>query len=305
MNRDVSEQTLQAAVNWWESAVLLDSALLTVTTALAAVFAYRAYIWHRKHRETQLTGNLHELHRTEVKSSQHERLSQIASLAGVVLSLLGLVATGGYTTRSHQLSDLQNDSRIRLAQTAQGAAEKAEQAINDLDKAKSRLTATETELGKTENDLKNADTELAEAKTRLHILEDERVPRTLTKKQKDTLLALLKPEAPQEILLLRAPDQESVNYAASIQAVLSEAGWKVVPYSENAGIITSYPEGLELLVADVTKHVSRGAFKLQEGFEKIGLPLPAVSFGSFSKDRFGLYVGPKPKFVRNLKTSTK
>jgi hypothetical protein len=305
MNRDVSEQTLQAAVGWWESAVLLVSALLTVATALAAVFAYRAYVWHRKHRETQLTGDLHELHRTEVKSSQYDRLSQIASLAGVVLSLLGLVATGGYTARNHKLSDFQNDSRIKLAQTAQGASAKAEQAINDLDKAKSRLTATETELGKTETDLKNADTELAEAKTRLHILEDDRVPRTLTKKQKEALLALLKPEAPQELFIFRAPDQESVIYAAAIQAVLSEAGWKVVPYSENAGRLTSYPDGLELLVADVTKPVSRGAFKLQESFAKIGVSLPAVSFDLFSKDRFGIYVGPKPKFVTNLKTSAK
>jgi hypothetical protein len=303
MNRDVSEQTLQAAVDWWESAVLLVSALLTVATALAAVFAYRAYVWHRKHRETQLTGDLHELHRAEVKSSQHERLSQIASLAGVVLSLLGLVASGGYTSRNHQLSDLQNDSRTKLAQTAQGAAAKAEQAINDLDKANGRLTATETELGKTENDLKNADTELAEAKTRLRILEDDRVPRTLTKKQKDVLLALLKPEAPQELFILRAPDQESVIYAAAIQTVLSESGWKVVPYP-GPGTLASYPDGLELLVADVTKPVSRGAFKLQESFTKIGLSLPAASF-PFSKDGFGIYVGPKPKFVTSLKAPTK
>jgi len=300
----VSEQTLQAAVSSWEYFVLIVSGLLTVATASAAVFAYRAYVWHARHRETQLSGDLHELHRTDVKGSQHERLSQIASLAGVVLSLLALVATGGFTRRSHQLSDLQNDSRTKLAHTAQGAAEKAGQAVNDLDRAKSRLAATETELGKTEDDLKNAYTELAKAKTRLHILENDRVPRTLTKKQKDTLLALLKPEAPQELFIFRAPDQESVSYATAIQAILGEAGWKVVEYPRNAGTITSFPDGLELLVADVAKPVSRGAFKLQESFERIGLRMPAAPLLLIPEGKFALYVGPKPKFVANLKTST-
>jgi hypothetical protein len=229
---------------------------------LSAGFSYRAYVWHNRHKDAQIKGGLYELNRTDKKSSLYERLSQGASLTAVMLSFLGLIATATYTVKNHQLSDLQNISRAALAKTAQSAAGKAEQATNDLNAAKNRLNATETELKNTEADLKNADLELVDAKTRLRIIENERAPRVLTKKQRDTLFSLLKLEAPQELYLVSALDQESRNFSNMLMAVLTEAGWKVVPHPPNWGTIESYPDGLELLVPDVTKPVSRGGAQL-------------------------------------------
>jgi hypothetical protein len=290
------ETLLQATVARWEF-FLLISALLTIATALAAVFAYGAFVWRKKHRKTQLTGDCGELHRTECNASRFERFSRVASLTAVVLSLVALVATGGYISKKHQLSDLQNHSRSKLAHAAFDAVQEAKQAVKDLEEAKGRLTSTETEVGKTEVDQTKADTRLAD-EIRLQGLKDEHAPRVLTKSQKDMLFALLKPEGPQELFLFRAPDQESGDFAAAIQSVLTKAKWTVVPYPANVATPVTFPDySLEVLIPDNNKPVSRGAFKLHEILTKIGLQNVPVTTSVIPEGKFALYVGPKPTFV--------
>jgi hypothetical protein len=119
--------------------------------------------------------------------------------------------------------------------------------------------------------------------------------RTLTEEQKATLLSLLKADAPQELYFLSDPDPESTSFGDQISGGLNAAGWKTVGHPYNWGTVEHYPEGVELMIADVSKPAPRGAAVLQGALKKVGIQANGVSFVMVGEGKFALFVGLKPK----------
>jgi len=187
----MTEQFIQASVAWWEGCVLTMSVLAAIATGVAAIFAYRAYVWNNRRRDA-LSSGLEAFKPIDAKSSRCERVSQMTSLIAVTVTLFGVFASIGYAARNHQLQNLQDAARRDLANQVTVATRQAHNAM---------VQDTETAL-----ELKAAYEDLAKTKLRLTDVEKRTDDRTLTKLQKATLYSLLKSEAPQQFILFLATD---------------------------------------------------------------------------------------------------
>src|SRR6267378_1817814 len=124
----MTEQAIHTSVAQWEYFVLTMSVLAAIATSVAAIFAYRAYVWNNRRRDA-ISGGLEAFKPIDAKSSRCEKMSQMTSLIAVTVTLFGVFTSIGYTARNHQLQNLQDAARRELANQLTVAATQAHEAM--------------------------------------------------------------------------------------------------------------------------------------------------------------------------------
>jgi hypothetical protein len=217
------------------------------------------------------------------------RVFDVCALIAFAFAVSGEVISHKYNRRKETLYEAREQGLTKEF------AEKLREANNDAKKAREENQQAKEDAQKAATLSALAQQQASAAQAQADALKREQTPRTLSKEQRATLLELLKPEAPQELYFVCAPDPESTGYGDEITSVLSAAGWKTVVHPYNWGTLEHYTEGVQIWVADVKKPVPRGAAMLQVALKKIGVDAEGASFFMIEEGKFGLYVGLKPK----------
>jgi hypothetical protein len=227
------------------------------------------------------------------------RLFDVLALIAFAVAVSGEVVGHEYSHRKEALYDARE-----LALT-DSFSQKLQKANEDAQKARDNVQQSHDDAQRANQDAQHAaassalaEQRAADAQSQLEDLKRQQAPRTLTEKQKNLLFSLLKPEGPQELYFVSAPDPESQGYADEISSVLNSAGWKTSVHPYNWGTIERYPEGVEILLSDVKKPAPRGAAVLQGALKTIGVEANGVSFGMVGEGQFALFIGLKPKPTR-------
>ena len=187
-------------------------------------------------------------------------------------------------------SYLYGHRRDVLAEAAQG--EHIRQALDESRKEAARLKSEyELQMGILKSDTDTARTTQQETAKELAILKERNSPRSLSKPDREKLLAQLQMHKGCPIVVRHSPNLESQGFAEQISSVLVSAGWTLNPTPFR--IIEKDATGLFIIVNDMKK-APEGATILQGALKSIGLVAPGAANPSVADGTFELYVGQKP-----------
>ena len=218
-------------------------------------------------------------------------------LAAVLIIAGWLLGNRVSDLQEAQLAQFRTDAETKIAASNQVAAQAnalAQAAHADAETAKVEQLKLKNDSLKLEARLQEAEQKNATAQSRIHDLEQDKLPRTISDAQQAKIVELLRPFSGQDITAGQfSNDYEAVQYLARVTETLSKAGLKV----NSISFLSGSGKGLGIAVHD-QQFSSVLAVTIQHAFQSVGIEMQGIVAPNFVKTgEFMVFVGSKPSNV--------
>lgn len=258
---DVDVSALMSSLGWWENFEFYACAVVFLGVA------------------GEIVADFTKIVKDEVIKKRFAMASAVALLLGIGGELAGLIKVSILTGDIIVALNQEIISTTRAASIARDAASTAKSAAAD---AKDYSKQAQMDASRARKDADDERIARIRLQSQTDRLKRQIAYRTLTEEQRAILLSILKPEAPQDLYLVIAPEPESTSFANEISQVLHLAGWNTEFHPSNWGTVEHYPEGVVIMISDVSK-------------PPVGIEIHVMNFPMVGEGKFALFVGLKPK----------